>query len=153
MGPAAPGLLENATLLQRCQQLCRNVSKPESLPTERENTPVRHWHTVCIKRWRSITISNFLSTNHFKSYKKSGAGEIEAFAEHWTFDELKMKLLVWGICSGKHIKRWSYRFVKLLFEGVRVENFSIFTAKDGRGLRLYTTSHTGQYKTWTADWV
>ena len=35
---------------------------------------------------------------------------------------------------------------------MRVENFAIFTAKDGRGRNgLYTTSHTGQYKTWTAD--
>ena len=77
-------------------QLCRDVIKPESSPTERENTPVRHWHTICIQRWHSITISNFFGTNHFKSYRKSGAGENEAFAEHWTFDELKIKPLVWG---------------------------------------------------------
>ena len=30
-------------------QLCRDVIKPDLSPTERENTPVRHWHTICIK--------------------------------------------------------------------------------------------------------
>ena len=58
-GPATLGLLENGTLLQRWQpirsqpsgvaQLCRDVIKPDLSPTERENTTVRHWHTICIK--------------------------------------------------------------------------------------------------------
>ena len=41
-------------------------------------------------------MSYFFGTNHFKSYRKSRAGEIETFAEHWTLDELKKKPLVWG---------------------------------------------------------
>ena len=58
-GSTTSGLLENGTLLQRWQpirsqpsgaaQLCRDVIKPDLSPTERENTPVRHWHTICIK--------------------------------------------------------------------------------------------------------
>ena len=58
-GSATLGLLENGTLLQRWQpirsqpsgvaQLCRDVIKPDLSPTQRENTPVRHWHTICIK--------------------------------------------------------------------------------------------------------
>ena len=58
-GSTTSGLLENGTLLQRWQpirsqpsgaaQLCRDVIKPDLSSTERENTPVRHRHTICIK--------------------------------------------------------------------------------------------------------